>query len=453
MTSLQTTLLILAVTFIVIVLIYNFIQARNANKRIARSREGMGEAMAEVVSQSKHSEGPTSLGAGFGVPDSKDGPLVNLQLAKSAALADQQGPVLERFNLPGLEPSESVVHAHSQADHFSNAELGSNDSGGVGSKTSFTVEANAKTAASSQNSAEKILGSNGLISDSKTTSSSATATPQPLGHSPVGDAWMFRSFGLHPKADCIVQWHLPEPLSGEKLLSLTGGLRRVGSKPVMFEGQSSQLDLNDVWEPLVAGERFMAVRMGVLMANRHGALNAMEFSDFAAFAEKLAAQFQVHIELPDMQQTLQRARALDSQCADLDAQVALNVIAAESLTVEDLTAIALELGLSERGNNRYAMLAEHGEVLYSLALGDAPNRLTLLLDVPRSPSAAMPWLRMVDTAQRCAARFAGRLVDDFDKPLNKDAIERIGIQIAQRYQSLSDASLDAGSPVALRLFN
>lgn len=451
MTSLQTTLLILAATFIVIVLVYNFVQARNASKRVERSRQGMADSAGGAGAQAKHSEGPTSLGAGFGEVATKAGPKIDLSSAAQASLNPQQGQVLERFNLPSIERAASMPGSDSHSDLGAAAQSIEPKNVDPASAENLNQKAPFNPAAVNP----ELAGQGGATQYKQPKADAGNKVPNPsaAAGAPAGDAWMLRTFGLHPKADCIVQWQLPEAISGEKLLSITNGFRRVGSKPVMFEGQNSQLDPNDAWEPLVAGERFDSLRMGVLMANRHGALNAMEFSDFAAFAEKLAAQFQVHIELPDMQQTLQRARALDAQCAELDAQVALNVIAAESLTVEDLASIALELGLTERGNNRYAMLGEHGEVLYSLALGDAPNRLTLLLDVPRSFGSANPWPRMVDTAKRCAARFAGRLVDDFDKALDKDAIERIGVQLTQRYQSLSDASLEAGSPVALRLFN
>jgi hypothetical protein len=286
-------------------------------------------------------------------------------------------------------------------------------------------------------------------SSSNQAMNNATNTDDKFDKPAAGDAWMLRSYGLNPVADCIVDLPLRDPLSGERILSLTGSIRRVGSKPIIFEGQN---DLGE-WEPIVAGEKFTSLRAGVLMANRHGALNAMEFSDFASYLQKLADHLEIHANVPDMQSALQQARRLDAQCADLDAQIGLNIIAAEALSTSDLSTLAGEFGLTERGNNRFSSMGEHQEALFSVTLGDAPNRLSLLLDVPRAPSAANPWARMLDCAQRCVARFGGRLVDDADKPLNKEALERIGSQLAQRYQSLSEANMVAGSPVALRLFN
>ena len=53
MTSLQTTLLIVAVVAIAAVLIYNFLQGRKVNQRIERSRAGMAAAHTENTSKER----------------------------------------------------------------------------------------------------------------------------------------------------------------------------------------------------------------------------------------------------------------------------------------------------------------------------------------------------------------------------------------------------------------
>jgi hypothetical protein len=92
-------------------------------------------------------------------------------------------------------------------------------------------------------------------------------------------------------------------------------------------------------------------------------------------------------------------------------------------------------------------------VLFSLALGERAEQLTLLLDVPRAPQAADPWWRMVDAARACAERTGGRVVDDAGQPMTDAAAAGVARQLAGRYASLQEAGLDAGSPAALRVFN
>lgn len=275
---------------------------------------------------------------------------------------------------------------------------------------------------------------------------------------------------LSPIADCVVELRLASPAPGERLIALTRDLRRAGSKPILVEALAAATDAgeapgaepasrpvdpepDETWEPLSPGRTFGALRVGVLLANRHGPLNAMEFSEYVSAVQALADQLSVLADTPDMAMVLARARELDEVCANLDAQIGIGVEAPQPLSVADLGRLALECGCVERGNNRHARLGPAGEVLFSLALADAPNRLQLLLDVPRAPASLAPWRDMLECAQRCAQLVGGPLVDDEGRPLPEVQFARVEEQLAQRYASLEAAGFPAGSGLALRLFN
>jgi len=279
----------------------------------------------------------------------------------------------------------------------------------------------------------------------------------PLGQRPHAE--------LSPIADCVVELRLASAMPGERLIALTRELRRAGSKPVLVEALAADAGAGDastrqadsepdeVWEPLAAGRNAVALRVGVLLANRHGPLNAMEFSEYVTAVQALADQLSVLADTPDMAGVLARARELDEVCANLDAQVGIGIEAPQPLSVADLGRLAAECGCVERGNNRYARLGPGGEVLFSLALADAPNRVQLLLDVPRAPASLEPWKDMLACAQRCAQLLGGPLVDDEGRPLPQAQLARVEEQLAQRYASLEAAGFPAGSALALRLFN
>jgi hypothetical protein len=252
--------------------------------------------------------------------------------------------------------------------------------------------------------------------------------------------------------DCIVEIPLPSAGSGERLLALTQRFRRAGAKPVAVEGRVAGVAAQ-AWGALVPAHQYDALRVGILMANRHGALNAMEYSDFVSGVQAIADALSAPADIPDMAAVLARARDLDATCAQLDAQVGVNVEAPEALGPAQLAALAGPLSVVERGSNRYARLGPQGEVVFSVALADVPSRLTFLLDVPRSSPAWDAWDRMVEAANACAQRLGGRIVDDGGRALAEASLAQVGRQLSQRYESLEAIGVPAGSALALRVFN
>jgi hypothetical protein len=256
---------------------------------------------------------------------------------------------------------------------------------------------------------------------------------------------------LDPRLDCIVVFGLGAPVAVERLLAAASTLRRAGAKPIAVEADGGDGRWTVPHASLGAVRR---VRAGVLLANRHGPLNAMEFSEFATAMQALGRAIGAgEVIVPDMAPVLEHARQLDEACAQFDAVLGLNVETPTALSPGELAALAAGLGMQERGNNRFTAIGNEGEAFFSLALGERAEQLTLLLDVPRAPQGAEPWARMVQAAHLCAERTGGRVVDDAGQPMTDPAAAGVARQLAMRYLSLQDAGLDAGSPAALRVFN
>jgi hypothetical protein len=256
---------------------------------------------------------------------------------------------------------------------------------------------------------------------------------------------------LDARLDCIVELSLGGPVMPDRLMTAAGTLRRVGTKPVAIEADTG----NGQWiAPTAASGALLRVRAGVLLANRTGPLNAMEFSEFesavTAFGVALGAGGAI---VPAMSPVLDHARRLDDFCAALDALIGANIETPTALSTDELAALARSLGLAERGSNRYVRLGEAGEVLFSLSFGERAEQLTLLLDVPRAPVHEQPWKTMIDCARRCAQMTGGQLVDDAQRPLSTAQVAVVSRQLEERYDGLRRAGLAAGSSAALRVFN
>ncbi len=255
---------------------------------------------------------------------------------------------------------------------------------------------------------------------------------------------------LSEACDCIIELVCAGRISGERVLAIAQRFRRAGSKPVAFDARAK---VDAGFGPPAAGRGYDVVRVGVLMANRNGPLNAMEFSEFVSAVQAIAETLSARIDTPAMGSVLARARDLDSTCAQLDVQIGVNVEAPEPIEPAQLAALAPVLALVERGSHRYVRPGPSGEPLYSLGFADSPSRLTFLLDVPRVAASLEPFARMVQAADACAQRLGARLVDDGGKPLTQAALAQIARQLGQRYESLEAIGLPAGSTLACKVFN
>jgi hypothetical protein len=256
---------------------------------------------------------------------------------------------------------------------------------------------------------------------------------------------------LDPRIDCIVEVKLAAPIAPDRILQAGSAFRRAGTKPVVIEADTG----SGAWEGLHAEDRpVQRLRVGLLLSNRQGPLNAMEFDEFAdgvgALAQTLGAS---ETRMPDMDPVLEHARQVDDFCAQLDSAVGINIQTPSALPPAELAVLAESLGLSPRGNNRFARLGDGGNVLFTLSPGSSDRQITLLLDVPRALKDADPWQAMVDCARRCAAATGGQMVDDAMKPLSETQVAAVARQLAVHYESLDAAGLGAGSPAALRVFN
>jgi hypothetical protein len=92
------------------------------------------------------------------------------------------------------------------------------------------------------------------------------------------------------------------------------------------------------------------------------------------------------------------------------------------------------------------------------ALADDPahtaiRELTLSLDVPQVSRTEQPFVRMRDAAIALAAAMDGLITDDNGHVIPVEALDRIGADLEQLYDTLDARDLSAGSAQARRLFS
>jgi hypothetical protein len=249
-------------------------------------------------------------------------------------------------------------------------------------------------------------------------------------------------------SESIAELSWPSPCSFLRIQQEIRGWRRVGSKPLSFGWQSVDSDMI-LAEP--RSEDVVRLSIGLLLATRQGPLNAMEYSEWQEVVMKLASTLGAQVSMPSMTETLAKARALDQQCAAVDAQLTIAVTTNEVLSASAITSAAQAAGLEPRGELRFGMGPLHHQ-RFAVFPGDRGMSLVLLLDVPRTEHPESAFHEMQQAAKTMAAVLSGVITDEAGRPLQSIDLERIEAQIVQKTAQMVAMGVTPGSPVAQRLF-
>ncbi len=273
-----------------------------------------------------------------------------------------------------------------------------------------------------------------------------------------------RKNALDALIDVLTPIALDAPVSGDAAIAALPSTRRAGSKPIAIEGLSDTRQ----WEAPVAGRRYSAFQAGVQMANRTGALNEIEFSEFVVKVQAFADALSGSPEFPDMLHEVARARELDQFSSTHDAQLGFTLRARSAAWSPGYIqqnaarvgfvagAIPGRLVLPARIPNVPPLLGLSFDTQAALAddpAQSAVREMTLSLDVPQVPRSEQPFVRMREAAIALAAAMDGIITDDNGHMIRADGLDVIGSGLEQLYDTLDQRDLSAGSPLARRLFS
>jgi ZipA, C-terminal FtsZ-binding domain len=265
--------------------------------------------------------------------------------------------------------------------------------------------------------------------------------------------------------DVIAPIAVDGEVSGELALASMPATRRAGSKPFAVEGYNR---MSDTWELPSPGQRYNAFQAGVQLANRTGALNDIEYSEFVVKAQAFADAVGGTPEFPEMRDEVSRARELDQFASSHDAQLGFTIRAratawspgyvqqnaARQGLVPGVIPGRMVLPAAEPGLPPVLGLAFDTQA----ALADDPEQsalrsITLSLDVPQVARTEQPFMRMRDLAAALAASMDGVITDDHGNIIRTEALDAIGADLEQLYDTLDARDLSAGSLQARRLFS
>ena len=254
-------------------------------------------------------------------------------------------------------------------------------------------------------------------------------------------------------------------VSGEAALAAMPSTRRAGSKPFGVEGLSAT---TGEWQFPVAGQRYSAFQCAVQLANRTGALNQIEYSEFVVKAQAFADALGGEAEFPDMLEAVARARELDQFASGHDAQLSFGLRAISTAWspgyvqqcagrmgfVPGALPGRMVLPASESGFAPVLGLSFDAHA----AMAEAPEEtalrdIMLSLDVPHVPHSERPFARLCESAIGLAKAMGGIIIDGNGAPIRPEAMEAINTDLEALYTTLEARDLAAGSALARRLFS
>ena len=256
-----------------------------------------------------------------------------------------------------------------------------------------------------------------------------------------------------------------EPIAGEVVIAALPSTRRVGSKPFAIDGLN---DDTQTWESPQAGSFYSAFQSGVQLANRSGALDDIEYSEFVVKTQAFADAIGATAEIPEMRDEVARGRELDHFASQSDAQLGVNLrarnaswspgyvhqIAAQHGFVAGQLPGRMVLPATTQGLPPILSLTFDSQA----AMAEDPaqsaiRELIFHLDVPQVDRDAKPFETMCLAAQAMAQTMDGLVTDDNGQALSTQSLQSIANELERLYTMLEQRELAAGSLLARRLFS
>ena len=266
-------------------------------------------------------------------------------------------------------------------------------------------------------------------------------------------------------ADCLVRMDFTEAVPAPALWAMQARWAGHVGKPLSWLGFDGGVG---AWRRLSAHDagRYGVMCAALQLADRQGAVTDAGLSVFFDGVRDIVGQCAGVAELPDQEEALVSARALDEFCASVDLQLGVNVItvggAFAGTKLRGVTGAAglrlLDDGsfhaLDDAGMTRFTLSNIGAELFVADAMKSlATQGVTLSLDVPRVADGPAVFDAMMAVARQLTGALGGTLVDAHGSPLTPEMIASIRAKVGELQQRMAHHQIVAGSVRALRLFS
>ena len=287
--------------------------------------------------------------------------------------------------------------------------------------------------------------------------SSSSSSSKRRTHPPLPDK-------LDPRLDCCIRIEAVEPIEVPRLWAAqTEALDNI-ARPLRWyafddqENQWRRINANTVG----AHHWFLAA---LQLVDREGMIHEGDFMRYTHGVQRLADQFRaVPAGIPSRVEMMGNARALDRFCAEVDVQIAINIVSEQPMAGSRIFALAEAEGLRLESGGSFHARAADSRTLYTLNNGEAAlfersglsslqtRHLTLVLDLPRVLDAAGEFEDMMRFASHLAKMLGAVVVDDNGHAFGTESTDAIRARIRSYQVRMSEEGIPPGGSLARRLF-
>ncbi|MFA6971227.1 MAG: cell division protein ZipA C-terminal FtsZ-binding domain-containing protein [Gallionella sp.] len=270
---------------------------------------------------------------------------------------------------------------------------------------------------------------------------------------------------LDARSDFIIVLHPLEPSSAAVLDGLWQ--RKFDfHKPMQVCGLIAR---TGQWERVIAESLtlYSQFNIALQLADRSGIVSATKLGDLRDLVLGIAQTIDADATVPDIQETLRNAQALDTLCAEVDQMVGVNLLppGERLLNGEKVAEAAALQGMKLESDGAFHLSDAAGNSLITLINKDTrpfqyhtlahftTSGITLMLDVPRVENPAESFDLLVKMAHDLARELQVNLVDDHRVQLTESGLARIRAQITAVEAKMRENNLVPGSAQTRRLFS
>jgi len=270
---------------------------------------------------------------------------------------------------------------------------------------------------------------------------------------------------LDPRIDCCIRIEAVEPIEVPRFWAAQAEEFDSIARPLRWyafddrENQWRRINGNAVG----AHHWFLAA---LQLVDRGGMISEGDFLRYTRGVQRLADQFRsVPAGIPSRAEVLGNAKALDHFCAEVDVQIAINLVSVQPMMGSHIFSLAEAEGLRLEGDGSFHARAADSRTLYVLSNGEAAlfersamaglrtRRLSLILDLPRVIDAAGEFEEMMRFAGHLAQKLGADVVDDNGRPFGTESVAAIRTRIRRYQRRMNEEGIPPGGSLARRLFS